>query len=72
MVIGDGGNYVSIIMEAHIGIGEEGLRAAKSSDYAIREFQVLRRLLFFNGYLNIMRNMFYINFIPLLYSHKNG
>ena len=59
LAIGDGGNDVSMIMEAHIGIGiygEEGLRAAQSSDYAIGEFQVLRRLLFFHGYLNLMRN----------------
>jgi phospholipid-transporting ATPase len=52
LAIGDGGNDVSMIMEAHIGIGiygEEGLRAAQSSDYAIGEFQVLRRLLFVHG-----------------------
>ena len=53
LAIGDGGNDVSMIMEAHIGIGiygEEGLRAAQSSDYAIGEFQVLRRLLFVHRY----------------------
>jgi phospholipid-transporting ATPase len=72
LAIGDGGNDVSMIMEAHIGIGiygEEGLRAAQSSDYAIGEFQVLRRLLFYHGYLNLMRNsvmviyFFYKNFV---------
>ena len=72
LAIGDGGNDVSMIMEAHIGIGiygEEGLRAAQSSDYAIGEFQVLRRLIFFHGYLNLMRNsimviyFFYKNFV---------
>ena len=72
LAIGDGGNDVSMIMEAHIGIGiygEEGLRAAQSSDYAIGEFQVLRRLLFVHGYLNLMRNsmmiiyFFYKNFV---------
>ena len=72
LAIGDGGNDVSMIMEAHIGIGiygEEGLRAAQSSDYAIGEFQVLRRLLFFHGYMNLMRNsvmviyFFYKNFV---------
>ena len=72
LAIGDGGNDVSMIMEAHIGIGiygEEGLRAAQSSDYAIGEFQVLRRLLFTHGYLNLMRNsmmiiyFFYKNFV---------
>ena len=72
LAIGDGGNDVSMIMEAHIGIGiygEEGLRAAQSSDYAIGEFQVLRRLLFVHGYVNLMRNsmmiiyFFYKNFV---------
>ena len=65
LAIGDGGNDVSMIMEAHIGIGiygEEGLRAAQSSDYAIGEFQVLRRLLFFHGYLNLMRNSSMVNY----------
>ena len=72
LAIGDGGNDVSMIMEAHIGIGiygEEGLRAAQSSDYAIGEFQVLKRLIFFHGYLNLYRNssmviyFFYKNFV---------
>ena len=48
--IGDGGNDVSMIMEAHIGIGvygEEGMRAVQSGDYAIGEFKVLQRLLLF-------------------------
>ena len=72
LAIGDGGNDVSMIMEAHIGIGiygEEGLRAAQSSDYAIGEFKVLRRLLFTHGYLNLTRNsemiiyFFYKNFV---------
>ena len=72
LAIGDGGNDVSMIMEADIGIGiygEEGLRAAQSSDYAIGEFKILRRLLFFHGYLNLMRNsemikyFFYKNFV---------
>ena len=39
--IGDGANDVSMINEAHIGIGlygNEGLRAVQSSDFAIGEF----------------------------------
>ena len=48
LAIGDGGNDVPMIMEAHIGVGiygEEGMRAVQSSDYAIGEFQFLRNLL---------------------------
>ena len=40
LAIGDGGNDVPMIMEAHIGVGiygEEGLRAVQSSDYAMGE-----------------------------------
>ena len=70
--IGDGGNDVSMILESHIGIGiygEEGLRAAQSSNYAIGEFKILRRLILFHGYINLMRNshmiiyFFYKNFV---------
>ena len=70
--IGDGGNDVSMILEAHIGIGiygEEGLRAAQNSNYAIGEFKILKRLIFFHGYINLMRNsdmiiyFFYKNFV---------
>ena len=72
LAIGDGGNDVSMIMEAHIGIGiygEEGLRAVQASDYAIGEFKILRQLLLFHGYINLMRNsemiiyFFYKNFV---------
>ena len=70
--IGDGGNDVSMILEAHIGIGiygEEGLRAVQSSDYGIGEFKILRRLLLFHGQVNLNRNsdmiiyFFYKNFV---------
>lgn len=56
--IGDGGNDVSMILEANIGIGvygEEGMRAVQASDYAIGEFKILERLLFFHGRVNLLR-----------------
>ena len=40
--IGDGGNDVGMIQEAHVGIGiegKEGKQAALASDFSIREFQ---------------------------------
>jgi len=58
LAIGDGGNDVSMIMEANIGIGihgEEGLSAAQASDFAIGEFQLLKRLLFIHGRINLYR-----------------
>ena len=72
LAIGDGGNDVSMIMEAHIGIGiygEEGMRAVQSSDYAIGEFKILHRLLLFHGRIFYVRNsqcilyFFYKNFV---------
>eukprot|EP00755_Sulcionema_specki_P009928 Sspe_Gene.45043::Locus_22187_Transcript_1_1_Confidence_1.000_Length_4308::g.45043::m.45043/K14802/DRS2, ATP8A; phospholipid-transporting ATPase len=50
--IGDGANDVSMITEAHVGIGIsglEGLQAARASDYAIGQFRFLQRLLLVHG-----------------------
>jgi phospholipid-translocating ATPase len=72
LAIGDGGNDVSMIMEANIGIGiygEEGMSAAQASDFSIGEFQLLRRLLFIHGRINLFRiskmilYFFYKNFV---------
>jgi len=72
LAIGDGGNDVSMIMEANIGIGiygEEGMSAVQASDFSIGEFKFLRRLLFIHGRVNLYRisNMilyfFYKNFV---------
>ena len=72
LAIGDGGNDVPMIMEAHIGVGiygEEGLRAVQSSDYAMGEFKFLRELLFSHGRMNNVRNsecihyFFFKNFV---------
>jgi phospholipid-transporting ATPase len=41
LAIGDGANDVSMIMEAHIGVGlygNEGMRAVQSGDFALCEF----------------------------------
>ncbi|KAI9291157.1 phospholipid-translocating P-type ATPase [Neoconidiobolus thromboides FSU 785] len=58
LAIGDGGNDVSMIQEAHIGIGisgNEGLMAAKSSDYSIAQFRFLLPLLLIHGRWNYFR-----------------
>ena len=52
MAVGDGNNDVSMINEAHVGVGlygNEGLRAVQASDFAIPEFQKLWRLIFLHG-----------------------
>lgn len=58
--IGDGANDVSMIQEAHIGIGifgKEGTQAARASDYAIGQFSFLKRLLTVHGRYSYVRNL---------------
>jgi magnesium-transporting ATPase (P-type) len=58
LAVGDGGNDVSMIKEANIGIGiygEEGMSAVQASDYALPEFRMIWRLLFVHGRWNYMR-----------------
>ena len=57
--IGDGANDVSMITEAHVGIGirgVEGMQAARASDFSIGEFKSLKRLLFFHGRESYRKN----------------
>ena len=51
--IGDGGNDVSMLQEAHVGIGiigHEGSAAAQASDFAFTKFRHLRRALLVHGH----------------------
>jgi len=44
--VGDGGNDVSMIQKAHVGVGiyrAEGREAVNASDFAIGQFRFLRR-----------------------------
>lgn len=59
LAIGDGANDVSMILEAHIGVGlygNEGMRAVQSGDYALGEFQFLWRLILVHGRWAYLRN----------------
>ncbi|RKO95736.1 ATPase, P-type, K/Mg/Cd/Cu/Zn/Na/Ca/Na/H-transporter, partial [Caulochytrium protostelioides] len=50
--IGDGANDVSMIQEAHVGVGisgQEGMQAAMAADYVIGEFRHLSRLILVHG-----------------------
>lgn len=71
LAIGDGANDVSMIKEAHIGVGisgQEGMQAVLASDYSIAQFKFLERLLLVHGrwsyyrMCKFLRYFFYKNF----------
>ncbi|XP_031430923.1 phospholipid-transporting ATPase IF isoform X2 [Clupea harengus] len=58
LAIGDGANDVSMIQEAHVGIGimgKEGRQAVRNSDYAIARFRFLSKLLLVHGHFYYIR-----------------
>lgn len=58
LAIGDGANDVTMIQEAHVGVGisgKEGLQAVNASDFAIAQFRFLKRLLLVHGRYNYRR-----------------
>ena len=75
MAVGDGGNDVAMIQEAHVGVGivgNEGMQAVNASDYAVARFRFLLPLLFLHGRWNYLRltkvilYSFYKNFLLIL------
>lgn len=70
LAVGDGANDVNMIMEAHVGVGiygQEGMRAAQVSNYAIGEFCLLWKLLLVHGRLNYIR----VSEMILYFFYKN-
>lgn len=64
LAIGDGGNDVSMIQEAHVGVGlfgKEGTQAARAGDYAMSEFKHLQRLMSVHGRYAYIRSSGTIN-----------
>ncbi|KAE8603822.1 hypothetical protein XENTR_v10014474 [Xenopus tropicalis] len=58
LAVGDGANDVSMIQEAHVGIGimgKEGRQAVRNSDYAIARFKFLSKLLLVHGHYYYIR-----------------
>jgi phospholipid-translocating ATPase len=63
LAIGDGGNDIAMIQEAHVGVGisgKEGLQAARVADYSIAQFRFLQRLLLVHGHWNYIRIAIYV------------
>uniref|UniRef100_A0A1A9WFD3 Phospholipid-transporting ATPase n=1 Tax=Glossina brevipalpis TaxID=37001 RepID=A0A1A9WFD3_9MUSC len=68
--IGDGANDVSMIQEAHVGIGiigKEGRQAACCSDFALAKFCMLKRLLLVHGHYHTTR----LTLLVLYFFYKN-
>ncbi|XP_061388371.1 phospholipid-transporting ATPase IF-like [Musca vetustissima] len=68
--IGDGANDVSMLQEAHVGIGvmgREGRQAAQCSDFAIGKFSMLQRLLLVHGHYQTQR----LSLLLLYFFYKN-
>lgn len=64
--IGDGGNDVGMILEAHVGIGivgKEGKQASLASDFSIDEFRYLQRLMLWHGRLSYKRSAVLSQFV---------
>eukprot|EP00172_Hildenbrandia_rubra_P002516 Plantae.Rhodophyta-Hildenbrandia_rubra.ctg3400.p1 GENE.Plantae.Rhodophyta-Hildenbrandia_rubra.ctg3400~~Plantae.Rhodophyta-Hildenbrandia_rubra.ctg3400.p1 ORF type:complete len:1183 (+),score=168.28 Plantae.Rhodophyta-Hildenbrandia_rubra.ctg3400:1027-4575(+) len=64
LAIGDGGNDVSMIQEAHVGVGivgKEGSQAARAADYSMAEFKHLKRLTTVHGRYSYVRTCGVIN-----------
>eukprot|EP00002_Diphylleia_rotans_P022164 TRINITY_DN433_c0_g1_i4.p1 TRINITY_DN433_c0_g1~~TRINITY_DN433_c0_g1_i4.p1 ORF type:complete len:2064 (-),score=356.33 TRINITY_DN433_c0_g1_i4:244-6435(-) len=58
LAIGDGGNDVNMIQEAHVGVGisgKEGMQAVQSSDFSIAQFKFLKDLVLVHGKWNYHR-----------------
>ncbi|KAF7255003.1 hypothetical protein EG68_11770 [Paragonimus skrjabini miyazakii] len=67
--VGDGGNDVSMLLQANVGIGiygKEGREAVRAADYAIPQFQHLRRLLLVHGQWSYHR----ISMTMVMFYHK--
>lgn len=73
--VGDGANDVSMIQEAHVGLGilgKEGRQAARCSDFSLGRFRFLRRVLLVHGHWyysrlsSLIQYFFYKNIVFVL------
>ncbi|CAJ1030652.1 Phospholipid-translocating ATPase N-terminal/Cation transport ATPase (P-type)/Phospholipid-translocating P-type ATPase C-terminal, putative [Leishmania lindenbergi] len=63
--VGDGGNDVAMLQEAHVGVGisgKEGQQAARAADFSITQFSDLRTLLFVHGQQAYIRTAYVIKY----------
>ena len=68
--IGDGANDVSMIQEAHVGlgiVGKEGRQAARCADYSFANFAMLKKILLVHGHYYSQR----LSLLVLYFFYKN-
>ena len=68
--IGDGANDVSMIQEAHVGlgiVGKEGRQAARCADYAFANFSMLKKVILVHGHYFTQR----LALLALYFFYKN-
>eukprot|EP01012_Entosiphon_sulcatum_P000827 TRINITY_DN10145_c0_g1_i1.p1 TRINITY_DN10145_c0_g1~~TRINITY_DN10145_c0_g1_i1.p1 ORF type:complete len:1207 (-),score=164.43 TRINITY_DN10145_c0_g1_i1:41-3661(-) len=65
LAIGDGGNDVAMLQEAHVGVGiagQEGMQAARAADFSISRFKHLRPLLLVHGHYSYERTCYIVQY----------
>lgn len=65
LCVGDGGNDVAMLQEAHVGVGiagKEGQQAARAADFTVTQFSDLRALLFVHGQQAYARTAYVIKY----------
>ncbi|XP_049311927.1 phospholipid-transporting ATPase IF isoform X1 [Bactrocera dorsalis] len=68
--VGDGANDVSMIQEAHVGLGimgKEGRQAARCADFSFAKFSMLKRLILVHGHYHTTR----LSLLVLYFFYKN-
>lgn len=64
--VGDGGNDVGMILEADVGIGiegKEGMQASLASDFSLKQFGDLKKLILWHGRLSYRRSAILSQFV---------
>lgn len=64
--VGDGGNDVGMILEADVGIGiegKEGMQASLASDFSLKQFGDLKKLILWHGRLSYKRSAVLSQFV---------
>lgn len=65
LAVGDGGNDVAMIQQAHVGVGicgKEGSQASRAADFSISQFSHLRSLVLYHGQISYARTAYVVQY----------